>query len=418
MHGALPTPPEALAKLVPAQRRGNGGDLELGIAGEQPLVQALQRRPRIDAKVVSGPVREGSVGLQRLDRSARPVEGQHQPADGTLAVEIPRQHVAKAVHRARGVAAGHERVCQAFMRRPTGLVQSTRLWCHPGLVSQVGVGVTAPQRQRLAPGADRLAVVPAVAVVPGRGDEAGESDGVDVHRAARQAVAPTVAHDALFASRGEGASKARHIAAQRVVRPGRGAVAEDGLDEAVDGDRRSVGEHQSNQEPPLPRTAEVARTVTVDRPHRSKNLDLDARSLRPQQVLPSMLHFRCTVNAALTSARAVGMAAAPALRRPGATGLRRVPANVAPSEAPRASRMRGGTMSRLSSVRSRVSVIAAAVLVTAAATVVPASGLPSLEMRDPHRPHNADAAERWWLSCTATMPRSAEAASRLAESCW
>ena len=75
-------------------------------------------------------------------------------------------------------------------------------------------------------------------------------------------------------------------------------------------------------------------------------------------------------------------------------------------------------MSRLSSVRSRVSVIAAAVLVTAAATVVPASGLPSLEMRDPHRPHSADAAERWWLSCTATMPRSAEAASRLAESCW
>jgi len=54
----------------------------------------------------------------------------------------------------------------------------------------------------------------------------------------------------------------------------------------------------------------------------------------------------------------------------------------------------------------------------AATTLVPVSVAESLQVREPHRPHSADAAERCGASCTANLPRSADAATRVAEACW
>jgi hypothetical protein len=42
----------------------------------------------------------------------------------------------------------------------------------------------------------------------------------------------------------------------------------------------------------------------------------------------------------------------------------------------------------------------------------------ALVPREVHRPHSADAAERWWLECMAGMPHSADAAERAAAECW
>jgi hypothetical protein len=36
----------------------------------------------------------------------------------------------------------------------------------------------------------------------------------------------------------------------------------------------------------------------------------------------------------------------------------------------------------------------------------------------PSRPISADAAERWWLSCTSSAPRSADVVARLVDICW
>jgi len=39
-------------------------------------------------------------------------------------------------------------------------------------------------------------------------------------------------------------------------------------------------------------------------------------------------------------------------------------------------------------------------------------------VHEPHRPHSADAAERWWLNCMVGMPHSADHAERAAAECW
>jgi hypothetical protein len=71
-----------------------------------------------------------------------------------------------------------------------------------------------------------------------------------------------------------------------------------------------------------------------------------------------------------------------------------------------------------STLTSRAVATFAAVAAVAVTTLVPASGVEQPSVREPHRPHSADAAERWWLSCTATLPRSADAAARVAADCW
>lgn len=71
-----------------------------------------------------------------------------------------------------------------------------------------------------------------------------------------------------------------------------------------------------------------------------------------------------------------------------------------------------------STLTSRAVAAVAAVAAAAVTTLVPASGVEQAAVRQPHRPHSADAAERWWLSCTATLPRSADAAERVAADCW
>ena len=72
----------------------------------------------------------------------------------------------------------------------------------------------------------------------------------------------------------------------------------------------------------------------------------------------------------------------------------------------------------LSTTTSRLTAGAAAFVVLAAATLSPASGLEGLRVQEPDRPHSADAAERWWASCTDNQPFSADAAERWAAECW
>ena len=76
-------------------------------------------------------------------------------------------------------------------------------------------------------------------------------------------------------------------------------------------------------------------------------------------------------------------------------------------------------MSRLSStVKGRVAVAGAAALITATTLLAPASSAETLQVREPSRPHSADAAERWWASCVDGLARSADGAERWAAHCW
>ena len=72
----------------------------------------------------------------------------------------------------------------------------------------------------------------------------------------------------------------------------------------------------------------------------------------------------------------------------------------------------------LSTTTSRLTAGAATFVVLAAAGLTPATGLESLQVREPDRPRSADAAERWWASCTDNQPFSADAAERWAAECW
>lgn len=72
----------------------------------------------------------------------------------------------------------------------------------------------------------------------------------------------------------------------------------------------------------------------------------------------------------------------------------------------------------LSTTTSRLTACAATFVVLTAATLSPATGLEGLRVQEPDRPHSADAAERWWASCTDDLPLAADAAERWAAECW
>ena len=75
--------------------------------------------------------------------------------------------------------------------------------------------------------------------------------------------------------------------------------------------------------------------------------------------------------------------------------------------------------SPVTSIARRVTLVLAAVglAITAPSAIATADG-EAMQVREPHRPHSADAAERWWASCVADLPHSADAAERAAADCW
>jgi hypothetical protein len=76
-------------------------------------------------------------------------------------------------------------------------------------------------------------------------------------------------------------------------------------------------------------------------------------------------------------------------------------------------------MSRLSrTTRGRLAAGAATFIVLTAGALTSATGVESLQVREPDRPRSADAAERWWASCVDGLPFSADTAERWAAKCW
>lgn len=74
-----------------------------------------------------------------------------------------------------------------------------------------------------------------------------------------------------------------------------------------------------------------------------------------------------------------------------------------------------------SSLRRRAATSLTLVAAVAAAALAPTLAVAddtTPQYRPVTRPHSADAAERWWLSCTSALPVSADAAERVAASCW
>ena len=82
------------------------------------------------------------------------------------------------------------------------------------------------------------------------------------------------------------------------------------------------------------------------------------------------------------------------------------------------SRLSSTTEGRFATTKGRFAAGAAAFVVLSAAGLTPATGLEGLQVREPDRPRSADAAERWWASCTGNQPFSADAAERWAAECW
>jgi hypothetical protein len=115
---ALTPSAEALAKLVPAQRRDRRRPVQLRVTGQHLPMQASQPRAWIDAELVGGVPGEVAVRRERVSRTPRAVEGQHQPMHGPFPVRVGCEHLPEDFYGFRGTVSRCQRLGQQLLSRP------------------------------------------------------------------------------------------------------------------------------------------------------------------------------------------------------------------------------------------------------------------------------------------------------------
>ena len=184
-HGAVATRAQPLTQAVSAQRQPSGlGEHQRRVVGEDPLFELRQRRRRLEAELLDEHPAVVAEHAECVGLATGAVEGDHQLGSERLAQLVLtgerldlRDHLRRSAARQLGLD-------ETLVSDDPQLLQPLRLGTGPLLVGELGVGLAAPQRQRLAQHRRRPGRVAAPQPRTGVGDQALEAGHVE--RLARQ----------------------------------------------------------------------------------------------------------------------------------------------------------------------------------------------------------------------------------------
>ena len=148
MHGAIEPGAEPLAESVAAKRLAPGHRAEqVGLLGEDPLLELDERRRRVDAELLGQLGAETAEDREGIGLPARAVVGGHQLASEHLAKRVLPAQCLDGRDDLLGVAARELCFDQELLGGQPELRQSLRLGIGPGLVGELGVRLTVPERE-------------------------------------------------------------------------------------------------------------------------------------------------------------------------------------------------------------------------------------------------------------------------------
>ena len=130
--------------------RGRRAPVKLRILAQDPLVQALQVRGRVDAKLLGKPVPQRRVRGERLGLAAAPVQGEDPLPGEPFAQRMGTDQAVQFGDKTGVPAAGQVGVDPALQRGEPGLLEAAGVGLGEGKIGHVRQGRAPPQAQRRA----------------------------------------------------------------------------------------------------------------------------------------------------------------------------------------------------------------------------------------------------------------------------
>ena len=148
MHGAVEPGAEPLAEAVAAQRLAPSHRAEqVGLLGEDPLLELDERWRRVDAELLGELGAEAAEDREGIGLPARAVVGAHQLASECFSKRVLPAQCLEGRDDLLSMAARELGFDEELLGRQPQLRQPLRLGVGPGLVGELGVRVTVPERE-------------------------------------------------------------------------------------------------------------------------------------------------------------------------------------------------------------------------------------------------------------------------------
>ena len=226
---------------------------------QDPLLETLQRRRRIEAELVHERRPQLLVGAQRFGVASAAVQGQHEELPGALSQRILADRRVKHRHDLGGPPRLELRGRNLLDRVEVEVVEATDVWLGELLVGEVGEGRPAPQPQRGAQGLGASVGVAIAKLSRPLLDESLEPTRIDRLGIGVELVSGRSRREDLAAA-SEGLQRpaeVRHVDLDRVRRSAGSAFAPQQVDEPIDRHDLPGMEQQDRQQRTLLRRTEV-----------------------------------------------------------------------------------------------------------------------------------------------------------------